>query len=335
MNRLVAHDAGHGGAAEHVHRVFERGIHRPCHVAHVVAPHLARGVGQTVFELAGLRQQKQARRLYGVAGHAHDARFLALLLAVFVAVHHARDAAGSVVLYAGDMGLGAQLKAASGLGRWQFGVKRGPLGAALAPLKAKAQLQAAPAAVAWLAVDGHVAGVHVFVAQLGGAVVHDLEVVVARQTRDAVGARDAHLGLGPVVIRLKVFVGQRPIEQIGALDLSVDGFGFEFMRLKTQRGTGPVGGGATHGFADPGRQACKVLGQAPTARGGALVQPGQLAEGLPLVVDETGVGLLATGLQHHHLNPFLAQLVGQSATARARADDDDQGVVAVIEFFHC
>ena len=211
----------------------------------------------------------------------------------------------------------ANFKVASGLGLGNLGVQRGPLGAALATLETKAQLHAAAPAVARLAVDGHVAGVHVFVAQLGGTRVHDLEVVVARQPGNAVGAGHAHLVFSLGVVGLQVRQGDGPVQQIGTFDVAINRLGAELMRLKAQRGAGPVGGGAAHGLANPGWQTGKVFGHPPGARGGALVQPGQLAERLPFVVDEGLFGLQGARLQHHHLDALLAQFVGQRAAARA------------------
>jgi len=163
----------------------------------------------------------------------------------------------------------SKLPVASALG--QLGVQRAPFGAALATLEAEAQLQAAPAAVARLAVDGHVAGVHVLVAQLGRTAVHHLEVVVAGQAGDAVRARDAHLVLGLAVVGLELLEGHRPVEQVGSLDLAVHRLRAELVLLEAQRRAGPVRGGAPHGLADPGGQPGKVLGHAPAARRGACV----------------------------------------------------------------
>ena len=47
---LVTHNAGHGRAAVHVHRLLECRINRPGHMAHVIAADLTRRIGQTVLE---------------------------------------------------------------------------------------------------------------------------------------------------------------------------------------------------------------------------------------------------------------------------------------------
>src|SRR6218665_1139674 len=91
---------------------------------------------------------------------------LALLMPILVDIDHARGLAGSVMLDAGGMAFGAQLHVAGLFGLGQFGVQRGPFGPAFAALKTKAHLYAAAPVVARLAVDGHVAGVHILVAQL-------------------------------------------------------------------------------------------------------------------------------------------------------------------------
>ena len=238
------------------------------------------------------------------------------------------------MLDAGYMGLGPDLEIASGFGLGNFGVQRGPLGAALATLEAKAQLHAAATAVARLAVDSHVAGVHFLVAQLGRTGVHDLEVVVAGQARNTVGACHTHFVFGLGVVGLQVFEGDGPVQQIRARHIAVHRLDSELMLLETQGCASPVGGGAAHGFANPGGQAGKVFGNAPRSGSGACVQPCQLHKRLPLVVDEACARLGCAGLQHHDLDAFLAQFVGQCAAARARADDDDYRVVRKIKFRH-
>ena len=48
--RFVADDAGHGGAAIHVHRLLERRVHAAGHVPHIVAADLPGRVGKAVRE---------------------------------------------------------------------------------------------------------------------------------------------------------------------------------------------------------------------------------------------------------------------------------------------
>ena len=232
------------------------------------------------------------------------------------------------------MRLRAQLEIAGSVCLRQFGVQGRPFGAALAALEAEAELHAACATLARLAVDGHAAGVHFLIAEPGGAVVHHLEVVVARQARDAIGARDAHLVFGFGVIRLQLLERERPIQQIRSLEVAVERPGLKFMLLEAQRSAGPVRACTSNRLADPGREFRKILGNAPASGGRALVEPSQLAEGLPFIIDEAGIRLLAACFQHDDLDAFLAQLVGQRAAAGARTDDHDDRVIAEIKRCH-
>ena len=174
--------------------------------------------------------------------------------------------------------LRTQVHIAGLLGLWQFGVKRAPLGAALATLEAEAQLHALTPIVARATVDGHVAGVHFLVAQLGGAGVHHLEVVVAGQPWDAVGACHAHLVFSAAVVGLKLLQSHWPIHQVGTLDITVGGAHLELVLLEAQRCASPVRRGTAHGLANPGGQSGEVFRDAPSARCGSRVQPSQLAE---------------------------------------------------------
>ena len=91
------------------------------------------------------------------------------------------------------------------------------------------------------------------------------------------------------------------------------------MLLDAQGSAGPVGGGAPDGLADPGRQAGEVARDALPSR--ALVQPRDLQEAAPLVVLEGVDALVLAGLEHHHLDALLGQLVAERAAAGAGADD--------------
>src|SRR5436305_2379092 len=105
-----------------------------------------------------------------------------------------------------------------------------------------------------LRVDRHVAGVDFLVSKAFGARGHDLEIVISRQTWDAVGAGYAHLVLGARIVGLEFLERARPVEQIGAGDIAVDSADAEFVVLETQRCAGPVDRGAAHSLADPQRQ---------------------------------------------------------------------------------
>src|SRR3989454_2161951 len=103
------------------------------------------------------------------------------------------------------------------------GVQGRPLRAGFAALEAESDLHASEAALPRLAVDGHPPRVHVPVAELLGAAVEDLEVVVSRQTRDVVRAGHSKLVLGLVVVGRQLLVVERPVEQVRAFDPPVGG----------------------------------------------------------------------------------------------------------------
>ena len=237
-----------------MNRVFERSVDRAGHVSHVIASNLTRRVRQAVFEHIGSRQQQQAWCFDGVACHTHHTCFLTLLFAIFVKIHHASDQAFFIVLNTSHMRFGPQVEVACGFSLGDLGVQSGPFGTALATLETKAQLHTTATAIAWLAVDGHIACVYFFVAQFLGTRMHHFEVVVARQTGDAIGACHAHFVFCFSVIRFQLGQGDGPVEQIGTLDITINSFDTKLMLLEAQRRTGPVGGGAAHGFANPSRQ---------------------------------------------------------------------------------
>ncbi len=151
------------------------------------------------------------------------------------------------------LGLGAQFELAGGFGLGNFRVEGRPLRSHLAALEAEPQLHALGPAGTGAAVDRHMAGTAMLVPKLLCTVVHHLEIVVARQARNIVGTGDAHLVLGPGIERLELRQGQRPVDQIGTVDIAVDLPGPEFMFLQPQAGAGPVRGGAANRLADPGR----------------------------------------------------------------------------------
>ncbi len=85
-------------------------------------------------------------------------------------------------------------------------------------------------------------------------------------------------------------------------------------------------------FDDPGRQVRKVPGDAPVARGRALVLPGKLGKGIPLVVDEILVFVACARLQDDDVDALLREFVAERAAAGAGADDDDNAVVLQIKW---
>ena len=289
-------------------------------VVHVVLAHLARGIGQAVGEHAGGRIQQQPRRLDGVTRHADHARLLQLLAALVVHVEHAIGAALLVVLDLQHHGLGAQLDLARGLGARHLGVERGPLGANLAALHAKADLLAGGPPVIDLAV--RCGWTHdVLVTHLAGTGIDHLVVVVRRHRRQAAGlaAAHAHLLLRQLVVRLQLGQRDRPVKHVGPVDGTVGGPGVEVMLLETQGHAGPMHRGAAHALDDPGRQVRIGLGVVPAAGRDALVQPRDLVEHRPFVVLEVGLRVVLARLQNHALDAALRQFVGQCAAARARA----------------
>ncbi len=283
--RLVLDDAGHRRAAPHLHRLVEDRVDRAGGVAHVVLADHARGIGEPVGEHRRGGIEQQARAFDRVAGDADDPRLLHLQIAVLVEILDAGHLAAVVMQDARDMGVIAHLEVAGRLAARDVGIGRRPLRAPFAALEAEAGLLAGHAVVVIGGVDRHVAGVDLLVAKRVGALFQHLEVVVAGQTRAAAGAGDAQLGLGLVVPGRHFGSVDRPVEQVRALDLAVGGQPLPFVVLKAQRGARPVDRGAADGLDDPGRQAGEVLGDAPVARGGARIEPGELAEAFPFVVD--------------------------------------------------
>ena len=175
---------------------------------------------------------------------------------------------------------------------------------------------------------------HVLVAELLRAGLQHLEIVVAGQAGNAVGAGHAHLVLGLGVPRLHLGERDRPVQQVGAGDVAVGALGLELVLVEAQRGAGPVRRRAADRLDDPGRQVGEVLGDAPAARRGAHVGPGELGEALPFVVDEVLDLDARAGFEDDDLDALLRELVAERAAAGAGADDHDHAVVIQIEFCH-
>jgi hypothetical protein len=170
-----------------------------------------------------------------------------------------------VVLDLQDVRVRPDLQIAGRLALGQLCIEGGPFGADLAALEAEADLLAPRPPVARRRIDRHAACVALLVAELVGARLEHLEVVVARQPYDAVRAGDPHAVLSLVVVGLEVGEADRPVEQACTLDFAIDRPRLELVLLEAQAGAGPVHGRAADRLDDPGGQAGEVLGHPPRA----------------------------------------------------------------------
>jgi hypothetical protein len=175
---------------------------------------------------------------------------------------------------------------------------------------------------------------HFLVAELLRAGFQHLEIVVAGQARDAVGAGDAHLVLGLGVPRLHFGERDRPIQEIGAGDAAIGALDLELVLVEAQRGAGPVRRRTADRLHDPCRKVRKIPGDAPASRCGAHVGPGELGKALPFIVDEVLQFDARAGLKDHDLDALLRKLVAERSAARAGAHDHDHAAVIQIEFCH-
>ena len=96
---------------------------------HIIAPDLARGIGEPVGEHRRGRIEQQARAFERIAGDRDHARFLALHLAVGIHINDAVDLTGSVVLDPHRHAVRANFKIAGSLTFGNLGVKGRPFGA--------------------------------------------------------------------------------------------------------------------------------------------------------------------------------------------------------------
>src|ERR1700677_1952783 len=230
------------------------------------------------------------------------------------------------------MRIRANLHVASRLALRNFGVERRPLCPPLAALEAEAGLVAGDAAVAGSRVDRHSSGVDLFVTKLLRTRLEDLKIVAARQAGPVARTSDAHLVLGLGVIGLKIGEGDRPVEKISPRDVPVGRGLLEFVLLKAEGSARPVGRRSADGLDDPGWQVGEVLVNPPASRGRPHVRPSELGEAWPFVIDEIREVQALARFEHDDFDAFLRQLVAKRAAARARPYDDDDAVVALIEF---
>ncbi len=300
-------------------------------MAHVVAPDLPRGIRQSVREHRRGGVEQQPRALDGVRRHRDHPRLLALLLAVLVDVDDARHPTGVVMLDPQGHRAGPQLVVAGVHRPRHVGIGRRPLRPPLAALEAEAGLLARHPVVVVDRVDRHVSGVDALVADLLRTGLEDLVVVVPRQAGQVAGAGDAHLGLGLVVPRRHLGPVDRPVEQVRALHGTVVGQRLPLVILEAQAGAGEMRRRAADRLDDPRRQVGEVARHPPRPGGGAHVEPGELGEAFPLVVDEVLGLVVAAGFEGDDGDALLRQSVAEHAAAGTGADDDDDRVVVEVK----
>ncbi len=149
---------------------------------------------------------------------------MSLIFTLTIPVNDRADAAVGAVLDFRGRGLNSQIEVSGGFGARDFCVERAPLRAHLAALHAEALLNAGAATVESPRIDGHVARVHLLIAEFFRARIHDFEIVRSRQTGNAVAARHAETTLRDLVIPLEFFVRNRPVDQRSAGNISIGGF---------------------------------------------------------------------------------------------------------------
>ncbi len=264
-----------------------------------------------------------------VAGDRDEPRALEVLEPVAVDVGDARGEALVVVLDPGHVRLGAQVELARRLGARQLDGQRRPLRGVLDALEVEAVLVRRGPAVVGDRGGRVAAGVEALVADALGAVREHLVVVVGRQLRDAVRARAADLRLGPVVVRLDVGERDRPVQRVDAVQAAQVGRGLELVLHEARTAAGPVHRRAADRLAGPGGEVREVLRDPERAGRRAVVEPGELLERAPLVVDEVVGRVVATRLEHDDLHALLAQLVRERPAAGPGSHDDDD--ILVVE----
>ena len=148
------------------------------------------------------------------------------------------------------------------------------------------------------------------------------------------GAGNAQLVLSPVIVGCQVGHSERPIKQIGTRELAVHRPRFELMFFQAQGRACPVDRCAAHGFDRPSRQIGKVLGDTPGARSCALVEPGDFVKHRPFVVLKILDFNALAGLKQDHLDPLLAQLIGQGPAASTGANNDHYAIILQLVLGH-
>ena len=231
-----------------------------------------------------------------------------------------------------NMGPLANLEIARRLAARDIGIGRRPFGAPLAPLEAETGLLAGEPVVVLFGVDGHTPGMHLLVTERLGPRFEDLVVVAPRKPFAAAGAGHAQLGFRLVVPGRHFRGVDGPVQKVRPLHVPVGGLRLPLMVLETQRRAGPMGRRPADSLDDPGRKPGEVFRHAPVAAGRAGIEPGQLPETLPLVVDVVFRQITPAGFQSDDTDAFLGQFVGEDAATGARSDNDDDAVVIQFEW---
>ena len=166
-------------------------------------------------------------------------------------------------------------------------------------------------------------GEDILVADAPGAVAHHLEVVVGRQGRDPVRARDARPVLGPLVVGLEVRQADRPVEEAGALDRPVFGVDPELPVLEARAAPRPVHGRAPNRLTRPGGPVRGVLGVPDESDVVRSSSHEAWLNAARLVIDEVLRLVVLASFEQDDLDALLAELIGERPATRAGADHDD------------
>src|SRR5699024_11309340 len=147
-----------------------------------------------------------------------------------------------------------------------------------------------------------------FVPDFGSPIREHLIVVVRRLCGPAVSMGDPHGDLSLLVVGAQLPQRNRPVEQVGSVEITVGAAGVELVGLEPRAGPRPMRGRSPHCLDGPGRQCREIVVESPTAGCRSLIAPRHLPEGLPLVVDVVVSGEMWPRFQHYGLYSPLAQL---------------------------
>jgi hypothetical protein len=104
-----------------------------------------------------------------------------------------------------------QIELAGGLRFWNLRVEGAPFCTHLASLHAKTLLNTETASIVGAGIDGQVARVDLFVAELFRTRVHHFEIVRRGQPGNAVAPGDTEACFRELVVLFEFFVGERPV----------------------------------------------------------------------------------------------------------------------------